>query len=78
MLQFLKSKSLTALRNPNQILSPLAVPLGVKGVALAKRDDIVVGALVLASAVGVKDGESTLRLFFGLYKLEMLANYSRN
>lgn len=40
----------------------------MKGAALAARDDMVELAKLLTRAVGVKDGESTLRVFLGLNK----------
>jgi hypothetical protein len=48
---------------------PLAAALGVNGAAVAALEDMV--ALV-ASAVGVNEGESTFKAFFWLY--EMLAD----
>jgi hypothetical protein len=39
----------------------------VKGAALAARDDIIELETLLARDMGVKEGESTLRVFLGLY-----------
>lgn len=48
---------------------PLVAVLGVKGAALAARGVIVEDPVeLLASPIGVNDGESTLRLFLGLLK----------
>lgn len=50
------------------MLLPLTADLGVKGTAAAALELIVDEAAValLARPIGVKDGESTLRLFFDL------------
>jgi hypothetical protein len=49
---------------------PLAADLGVKGAALAARELIADSpAEVFAKPMGVKEGESTLRLFLDLLSL---------
>jgi hypothetical protein len=46
---------------------PLEIPLGVNGAALAAREDMVEFDMLPARAVGVNEGESTFRVFLGLY-----------
>ncbi len=56
--------SLTFIVPPNHL--PLVADLGVNGAALAALELIEDMAALFVRLVGVKEGESTLRLFFGL------------